>query len=327
MRDEEIIRRAKEALEIETQSVAKLKERVGRNFVEAVNIILSCRGRVVVTGMGKSGIVGKKIASTLASTGTPAFFLHPAEGIHGDLGMVTQEDVVLAISYSGETDEVVRLIPIIKKIGAKLLSLTGEPNSTLGRNSLVVMDVSVEREACPLNLAPTSSTTATLAAGDALAVVLAEARQFGREDFAFFHPGGALGRRLMLRVRDVMRTGTDIPVVCEDVTMQEAIEEMTRKGLGCTTVVDENGRLVGIITDGDLRRLLHKTDNPLKMRARDVMTRKPKTIEADQLAAKAVEKMEKNAITSLVIVDDEDKIVGIVHLHDLLGREEFRFGW
>lgn len=313
---------AKKVLRIEADAVARLIDRIDENFDRAIDFILNCRGRVVVTGMGKSGHIGSKIAATLASTGTPALFLHPAEGIHGDLGMVTRGDVVIAISNSGETEELTRMLPSLKRIGIKIIALTGNPDSTLGKNSDVVINVGVKEEACPLGLAPTASTTATLAMGDALAVVLLDKRGFKEEDFACYHPGGALGKRLLLRVRDVMHSGDAVPRVSEDTLIKDAIYEISSKKMGITSVVDAEGKLQGVISDGDLRRWMEKTEkageNLLSKKARDIMTRNPKTIIADALAAEAVAVMENNSITCLLILDNASRPEGVVHLHDLL---------
>lgn len=310
---------AKRVLQIEAEAVASLIERLDDRFIQAVELLYACRGRVVLTGMGKSGFVAKKIAATFASTGTPALFLHPAEGVHGDLGMVVRGDVVVAISNSGETPELIELLPSFKRFGVKLISLVGDPNSLLARESDVFLDVSVKEEACPLNLAPTASTTAALAMGDALAVALLEKRGFRPEDFALLHPGGSLGRRLLLQVGDLMHVGEEVPRIVQEASMKEVILEMTSKRLGMTTVVDEAGKLVGIITDGDLRRALQKVgDALLGKRASEFMTRNPKIIEKEELAAKAVQVMERYSITSLIIVDEEGRPEGVIHLHDLL---------
>jgi arabinose-5-phosphate isomerase len=275
-----------------------------------------------VTGMGKSGLIGKKIAATLASTGTPALFLHPAEGIHGDLGMVTRGDAVIALSNSGETEEIARMLPSLKRLGIKIIGLTGNADSTLAKNSDVVINVGVKEEACPLGLAPTASTTATLAMGDALAVVLLDQRGFKEEDFASFHPGGALGKRLLLRVRDLMHIGDAVPVVSEDTLIKDAIYEISSKKMGVTAVVDTNEKLVGVISDGDLRRWMEKTEkageNLLTKQAHEIMTRKPKTAKKDSLAAEAVSIMEKNSITCLIVATVDAKPEGVIHLHDLL---------
>lgn len=310
---------ARRVLKIEAEAILALIPRLGESFVEAVELLSSCRGRVVLTGMGKSGFIAKKIAATLASTGTPALFLHPAEGVHGDLGMVVRGDVVVAISNSGVTPELLELLPFLKRFGVKLISLVGDLNSTLARQSDIFLDVSVKEEACPMNLAPTASTTTALAMGDALAVALLEKRGFKREDFALLHPGGRLGRRLLLKVGDLMHVGDQIPQVPQDAFMKEVILEMTGKRLGMTAVVDQEGRLRGIITDGDLRRALQKVgDGLLSRRASEFMTRDPKLIEKEELAARAVQVMERYAITSLIVVDHEGRPAGVIHLHDLL---------
>jgi arabinose-5-phosphate isomerase len=310
---------AKRVLRIEADAIAALIGRIDARFSAAVELLAACAGRVVVTGMGKSGLIGKKIAATLASTGTPAFFLHPAEGVHGDLGMVTRGDVVLAISNSGETEELIKILPTLKRLDVKLVSLTGNPRSTVARHSDVVLDVSVKEEAGPLGLVPTASTTATLAMGDALAVGLIEQRGFRQEDFAYFHPGGSIGKQLLLRVADVMHAAEAIPRVAEDRPLKDAIYEISSKKLGMTVVVDASGALAGVITDGDLRRLMEREPNPLQRRAGDVMTRAPRTIEPQALAAQAVQIMERHSITCLVVVE-AGTLAGVVHLHDLLKR-------
>lgn len=314
----EEIERARRVLKIEAEAILSLIPRLDDNFTRAVRLLLECQGRVILTGMGKSGFIANKIAATLASTGTPAFFLHPAEGVHGDLGMVVKGDVVVAISNSGETEEIVSLLPSIKRLGVKLISLVGNVNSTLGKMSDICLDVSVAEEACPLGLAPTASTTAALAMGDALAVVLLQARGFKREDFALFHPGGALGRRLLIKVRDLMHVGEEVPRVRENALMKDAILEITSKKLGVTSVVDQDGRLVGILTDGDLRRALEKGGNILPHDVSCYMTRNPKVIDEEELAAKALQVMESYAITSLLIVDPDRRVKGILHMHDIL---------
>jgi len=320
------IEKAKRVLKIEAQALKELINKLDNNFSQAVEIILSKpSGRVVVTGMGKSGIIGKKISATLSSTGTPSIFLHPVEGIHGDLGMVTEEDVILAISNSGETEEINDLLPFFKKTGNPIIAFTGESKSNLAKQSDAAIDVGVEKEACPWNLAPTASTTAALAMGDALAIALLEKRGFKKDDFARLHPGGSLGKRLMLKVKDVMRTGKGIPIVSQTATMEKAIAEITRENLGFTIVVDESGKVKGIITDGDLRRAIQKRIDFKSRKAGEVMTLNPKTIDQNKLAAQAVEKMEKYSITSLIIVDNENRPEGTVHLHDLLGRGGFKF--
>jgi arabinose-5-phosphate isomerase len=282
-----------------------------------VDLLYGCAGKVVVSGMGKSGLIGQKIAATLASTGTPAFFLHPAEGIHGDLGMLARRDVLIALSNSGETDELIKLLPFVKRISIPVIALTGRVQSTLAKNSEVVLDVSVNEEACPMGLAPTASTTAALAMGDALAIALLQKRGFKEEDFAQFHPGGTLGRRLLLKVRDLMHQGDAIPRVLIHTSVREAILEMTTKKLGMTTVVDAAGRLTGVITDGDLRRFLEKGVDLVPARAGDLACGSPKVIGPDDLAATAVQIMERYAITSLVVLEHE-QLVGVIHLHDLL---------
>ncbi|HAS16576.1 MAG: D-arabinose 5-phosphate isomerase [Nitrospirae bacterium GWA2_42_11] len=314
----------KRVLSIEAKAIEELVSRLDSRFTKALDILYNCTGRIVVTGMGKSGLIGKKISATFASTGAPSFFLHPAEGIHGDIGMVMQDDVILAISNSGETDEIIALLPIFKRRSLKIICLTGKHDSTLSRNSDVVLDVSVKEEACPMNLVPTASTTATLAMGDALAVALFEKRGFREEDFALYHPGGALGRRLLLSVKDLMHTASDIPMVYENSNMKDVICEMTSKKLGITAIVDSNRRLTGIITDGDLRRLLEREIGMkidiFNLKASEVMTKNPKIISPDALAVSAVQMMESYSITSLIIKNDDDTVGGIIHLHDLLKK-------
>jgi arabinose-5-phosphate isomerase len=317
-----MIEQAKRVLRIEADAVRALVDRVDGRFVQAVQMILNCEGRVVVTGMGKSGLIGKKIAATLASTGTPALYLHPAEGIHGDLGMVTRGDTVIALSNSGETEEISRMLPSLKRLDIKIIALTGNPESTLAKNSDVVIDVGVKEEACPLGLAPTASTTATLAMGDALAVVLLDQRGFREEDFACFHPGGALGKKLLLRVRDLMHTEDAVPLVSEETLIKDAIYEISSKKMGVTAVVNASGKLVGVISDGDLRRWMEKTEktgeNLLAKKARDIMTKNPKIANKDSLAAEAVSIMEKNSITCLIVANADAVPEGVIHLHDLL---------
>ncbi|MBI4619514.1 MAG: KpsF/GutQ family sugar-phosphate isomerase [Desulfobacterales bacterium] len=320
-----VIKQAKEVLRIEAEAIQNLIKRIDKNFVRAVDILYSGKGRAVVTGVGKSGIIGRKIAATLTSTGTPALFLHPVEGMHGDLGIVMKEDVVIAISNSGETEEINSIIPIVKRIGASLIAFTGNVESTLARKSDVTIDIGVEREACPLGLAPTASTTATLAMGDALAVALLNKRSFQKVDFHRIHPGGNLSKRLMLRIRDVMLTGEDIPIIHEEQSMKEALEEITRKDIGLTLVVDHKQMLTGIITDGDLRRLIQNNDNLLEIPVKELMTLNPRIIDEDKLAGEAIEEMERHRITSLAIIDEGRRIKGIAHLHDLLGKGEFKF--
>lgn len=309
---------ARRVLRIEADAIRALADRVDSSFLRALELLEACRGRVVLTGMGKSGFVARKIAATLASTGSPALFLHPAEGVHGDLGMVVREDVVLAVSNSGETEELIQLLPAFKRLGVRLISLVGNLQSTLARQSDVALDVGVAEEACPMNLAPTASTTAALAMGDALAVALLERRGIREEDFALIHPGGALGRKLLLRVEDLMHRGEEVPRVSQDLSMREAIPVISGKRLGMTAVTDGEGRLTGIITDGDLRRALQRWPDLLERPVHAVMTRQPKCIGKGELAAKAVQVMERHAITSLLIVDEADRVEGVIHLHDLL---------
>ncbi len=319
-----VIEQVKEVLKIEAQAILDLVDRVGPEFEKAVQMILKAKGRVILTGMGKSGLVGRKIAATLNSTGTPALFMHPAEAIHGDLGMVTKDDVVLAISNSGQTREINNILPMLRQIGAKIISFTGSPDSPMATESDVVIDVGVEREACPMGLAPTSSTTAALAMGDALAVVLINARRFDSRDFRRFHPGGSLGERLSISVREVMFTDDHVPKVVMGSKVEEAIKEIDAKGIGATLVVDTVDKLSGIITDGDLRRALTKRKNIHRMKVEEIMSTSPRTIEEDQMAAEALGIMELFGITHLVILDRKKRVKGVVHLHDLLGREEFR---
>jgi len=305
-------------LDIEADAVRNLSLRLDERFTDAVQLMLSCRGRVVVSGMGKSGHIGSKIAATLASTGTPAFFMHPGEASHGDLGMIAPDDVVLALSNSGESAEIVTIVPLIKRRGAKLISMTGNPASTLAREADVHLNAAVDKEACPLNLAPTASTTAALALGDALAVALLDARGFSADDFARTHPGGSLGRRLLVHVRDVMHSGDELPRIGLDAPLKTALLEMTRKGLGMTAVVDGAGKVVGIFTDGDLRRALeHELDLHHAQVAR-LMSANPKTIGPDELAVAAVEKMDTLKINGLLVVDPDKTLVGALNMHDLL---------
>jgi arabinose-5-phosphate isomerase len=315
-------RTALEVLQSEANAILGLIDRIDANFEKAVELLAACKGRVVLTGMGKSGIICRKIAATFSSTGQPALFLHPAEAIHGDLGMVVPGDVVISISNSGETSELLRLLEMLKRLGIPLIALTGRNQSTLARYSDVVLDVSVKQEACPLNLVPTASTTAALAMGDALAMCLMVQRGFKEEDFARLHPGGKLGMKL-LKVSELMRSGDAVPVVGIKTPMKDVIYEMSRKGIGVTSVVDESGRVAGIISDGDLRRHLEQDDQLLKLNAEDVMTRHPITIDGEDLATKALNIMEQKRITSLLILDQDQKIQGIIHLHDLWRTEMF----
>ena len=314
----DIRRLAERVFRLEAEAILGLIPKLDARFEHAVELLRRCAGRVIVTGVGKSGLIGRKIASTLASTGTPAYFLHPAEGVHGDLGMVSRGDVVLALSNSGETDEVLAILPPLKRLGVPIVLLTGNPTSALARQCEVVLDVSVAEEACPMNLAPTSSTTAALAAGDALALALLELRGLRPEDYAALHPRGTLGWRALFRVGDLMLTGDAMPVVSENTPLREVIAEMTRKRKGMTTVVDGAGRLAGVITDGDLRRLYLKGGSIDELTAGQVATREPKTIRADELAAKALEVMETWQITSLVILDGSNRPAGVIHMHDIL---------
>ena len=315
---EQLIDRGRRVLRTEAEAVAALEHRLGEDFAAACRLLLACTGRIVVTGMGKSGHVGNKIAATLASTGSPSFFLHAAEAIHGDIGMITAGDVVLAISNSGETDELLTILPVIKRLDVPLIAFTGNHGSTLSRYASVTLDISVPAEACPLNLAPTASTTATLAMGDALAIAVLEARGFTEEDFARSHPGGALGRRLLLHVEDVMRKGDDLPMVGPDTLLSAGLLEMSRKGLGMTTVVDGSRRVLGIFTDGDLRRTLDRQVDVHATRMSEVMTADGKVAQPRMLAAEAVHLMETHRITSLPVVDDERRLVGALNVHDLL---------
>jgi arabinose-5-phosphate isomerase len=305
-------------LDIEARAVQALIQRLDGGFSDAVDLLYDCKGKVVVSGMGKSGLIGQKIAATMASTGTPSFFLHPAEGLHGDLGMLARRDVLIAISNSGETQEILQLLPFMERMGIPVVAIVGRKGSTLAKNSAVALDVSVAEEACPMGLAPTASTTATLAMGDALAVALLEKRGFKEQDFAQFHPGGTLGRRLLVKVRDVMHAGAELPQVQETVSASVALLEMSAKKLGMTTVVDRSGVLVGIITDGDLRRFVQQGGDFSKGTAGSLASRRPKLIGPDELAAKAVEMMERYSITTLVVAENAKRIVGVVHLHDLL---------
>ncbi len=319
--DVEIVALAREVLGVECASLETVAERIGETFVAAARAISRTRGMVVLCGVGKSGIVARKIAATFASTGTPAAFLHPADAAHGDIGLVAGSDVIVAVSKSGEGDEILQILPILKDLKVTIIAITGSPSSSLASLSDIVLDASVEREACPLDLVPTASTTAAVALGDALAVVVMKEKAIGREDFAYFHPGGALGRRLLLRVRDVMHTKDQLPVVTEDASMREGVLEIANKRLGLTTVVDRDGKLVGILTDGDLKRILMEREDVLGTRVGDVMSSSPKTVGRDELVAAALEKMETlppSPITSLVIVDEEGRPEGVIHIHDCL---------
>ena len=314
---DELLALAREVLEIESCAVGSLCDRLDQDFVAACQLCLDTPGRIVVTGMGKSGHIGNKIAATLASTGTPAFFMHPAEASHGDLGMITSQDVMLAVSYSGETEEIVTILPLVKRMGAKLLSVTGKSKSTLANAADVHLDVSVTEEACPLNLAPTASTTATLAMGDALAVALLKIRGFTAEDFAMSHPSGSLGKRLILRVADVMRTDAAIPRVSADVFLKDGLLEMTQKGLGMTAIVDDLNEILGVFTDGDLRRALDDGIDVHATTMAEIMHRECKTTSSEVLAVEAVRLMEENQIMALLVVDEDNHLVGALNIHDL----------
>lgn len=309
---------ARQVLSIEAKAVEALIDRLDDKFTSALRLILHCRGRVVVSGMGKSGHIARKIASTMASTGTPAFFVHPGEASHGDLGMITADDVLIALSNSGESPELLTILPIVKRRGAKLITMTGNPASTMAREADVHLDASVAQEACPLGLAPTASTTAALALGDALAIALLDARGFGAEDFARSHPGGALGRRLLVHVGDLMHSGDALPKVQEMALLTEALLEMSRKGLGMTAVVGDADCLLGLFTDGDLRRALDKTFDIRAAKVAEVMTRNPRTIGPDKLAAEAVQMMDQHKINGLLVVDADGRLVGALNMHDLL---------
>jgi len=308
---------AREVLEIEARAVTHLITRLDARFAQAVALILGCRGRVVVSGIGKSGHIARKIASTLASTGTPAFFVHPAEASHGDLGMVTREDIFIALSYSGESSELLAIVPVLKRQGAKLIAMTGSPASALAVEADIHLYAGVEMEACPLNLAPTASTTAALALGDALAVALMRARGFTRDEFALSHPGGALGRKLLTHVRDVMRSGTAMPQIADTVMLDAAMLEMTRGQMGMTAIIDTHGRVAGVFTDGDLRRVLEKGVDFHSTPIVQIMKREPRTIGPERLAVEAVEIMERNKVNQLLVVDTEGRLVGALNMHDL----------
>ena len=316
-----MLEQARQVLRMEAEAVLEQVERIDEHFKAAVEMIMACPGRTVITGMGKSGIIGRKMAATLASTGTPSFYLHPAEGIHGDLGMVTEGDVVIGLSNSGETGEVLHILPSLRRIGAKLIAMVGNPNSTLAKNSDIVLNVGVTREACPLGLAPTSSTTAALAYGDALALALLSKRKFTASQFAVFHPGGSLGRKLLLTVEDIMHSGTENPLVKADISVQDALFVITDKGLGAVSVVDDDNKMLGVLTDGDIRRGLSKGVDFLKRPVTELMTASPKTITKEKLAAQALHIMESNRpkpITVLPVVDAENHVIGLLHMTDLV---------
>ncbi len=316
MEKDEIIKSASEVFDIEANSILKLKDRLGADFIKAVDILYSSKGKVIVTGMGKSGLIGRKIASTLCSTGTPAVFLHPAESTHGDSGIITRNDVVIGISNSGETGELLNLLPLIKRFNVPLIGITGKMESTLAKRSDVVLDIAVEKEACPLNKAPTASTTVTLALGDALAVCLLKKRGFSYEDFLVFHPSGALGKGILYKVSDLMLK-ENLPVVDENIQFLDAVKLISEKKLGCAFIVNNDNSLKGVITDGDIRRILLKYTNFENLKVQDVMVLNPKHVNADDLAAKALSIMEKYSITSLGVVEN-NKLAGIIHIHDLL---------
>lgn len=315
-----VLARAREVLQIESGAVAALAERLGDGFVRAVQLIADCNGRLVIAGMGKSGAVGRKLAGTFSSTGTPSLFLHPAEGVHGDLGVLTGDDVLLALSYSGESDELTSILPAVARIGARIIAFVGNPESTLARYSQAVLDVAVQREACPFNLAPTASTTAMLALGDALALAVMEARRFTREDFARIHPSGALGRRLLLRVSDVMRVGDAVAIVSEDATLHDVLFAITEAGAGAACIVDQSGKLIGFITDGDIRRSLLKDEKALADKAHGLMNRTPLTISPDRLAAEGLKMMDSPAkqIGEIPVLDEAGRPIGMLMLKDLL---------
>ncbi len=315
---EDIIKDGKTVVRIEAEAVKNLESKIDDSFAKAVEKILSMKGRVIVSGVGKSGIIARKIVATLNSTGTPSIFMHPSDAIHGDLGMVRSEDVVILISKSGTTPELIRIVPILRQIGTKIIAMVGDINSKLAQESDITLDISVSQEACPFDLAPTTSTTVTLVMGDALAVALLKAKNFTKEDFAFYHPGGTLGKRLSLKVKEFMTQGKDVPVIKYDVDLHTAILEMTSKRLGATCVVDDDGKIIGIITDGDLRRAMEKFDNLANLKAIDVMGKNPKTIPPDTLASTAIQIMETYKITQLICIDNERRPIGMIHLHDLV---------
>lgn len=325
MKMDNLIKQAREVLQIEAEGILNLVDRVGEDFVKAVNIIYSARGRVVVTGIGKSGLIGRKIVATLNSTGTPSIFLHPVEAMHGDLGMLVGSDVVLALSNSGETVELNAIIPAVKEMGASIIAMTGDMESTLAKLADTVLDVAVPREACPMGLAPTTSTTAALAMGDALAVALINSRRFNSKDFKKLHPGGSLGERLAVQVREVMITGLKVPMVKSDAPMEEAVSVMNQSSLGVLLIVGSGNMLEGIYTDGDLRRSLDKSGRLPDVKIGQVMTRSAITITQERLAAEALEIMQEHEVTVLPIVDESGRVLGMIHLHDLLGKGKFRF--
>ena len=318
MTDNEILKTGRDVIRIEANAVANLEKSINEDFVKAVNVIYKAKGRVVLTGVGKSGLIARKIVATLNSTGTAAIYMHPTDALHGDLGMVRKEDVVIIISKSGSTDEFSRLLPMFKRLGVKIIAMSGNPDSLLVRESDILLNISVKEEACPHDLAPTSSTTATLVMGDAVSVALLQKRGFTAEDFALLHPGGSLGKRLSLKIDEIMTKGEGVPIVKENATIKDIIIEMTGKRLGITCVVNKAGKLAGVITDGDLRRLLEKTMDVKELVATDIMSKNPKVTDKDYLASFALQLMENHKITSLIIADKEKKPIGIVHLHDLV---------
>ncbi len=318
LNDQKLLQFGQKVFELEAHAISFLKDRLGNNFVQACHHLLACKGRIIVVGLGKSGHIARKIASTFASTGSPSFFVHAAEANHGDAGMITQDDLLLAISNSGETVELINMLPLIKRLNIPLISLSGVADSALAKAATVYLDVSVAEEACPLGLAPTSSTTATLVMGDALAITLLQARGFTADDFALYHPGGQLGRRLLLKVSDVMRTGTAIPKVSSDAKLHDVLIEMTQKNVGFTTILDAENRLQGVYTDGDVRRSLNHGIDVYGTEVREIMTKNPKTISADKLAAEAMHMMEVYKITGLCVANENQQLEGIVHIHDLL---------
>jgi len=318
MSNEKLCELGRAVIRTEAEMISKLADRINDDFAHACQYLLNCTGRIVVIGVGKSGHISKKIAATLASTGSPAFFIHPSEAKHGDIGMITRDDVIIALSYSGESEEMIALLPNIKRLGIPLIALTGRPHSTLAKSATIHLDVSVEKEACPLGLAPTSSTTAALVMGDALAMALLDRRGFTEDDFAMSHPGGTLGRRLLLRVHEIMHQSDSIPIVKQGASLKEALVEMTRKKLGMTTVIDLAGKLIGIFTDGDVRRAFDHNADIHDTKVENVMTKSPKTIKSDMLAAEALHLMESYKITSLVITNTDHEPHGILHIHDIL---------
>lgn len=315
---EKTIETAKKVLDIEAKSIIDLKNRLGREIEDAVEILYNCKGRVIVTGMGKSGHIGRKIAATLSSTGTPSYFLHPAESTHGDSGILTREDVVIAISNSGETQELMNLLPLIKRFSIPLISMTGKSESTLAKSGDVLLNISVEKEACPLGKAPTASTTVTLALGDALAICLLKKRGFSEEDFLMYHPSGALGKKKLINVKDLMISDERLPIISQEKSFLDVVKFISEKKLGCAILIDENGCMQGVLTDGDIRRILLAHPDVSSLVSKDVMTKNPKTVTAESIATKALAIMEKYSITSLAVVDENNRPVGIVHVHDLL---------